>query len=136
MPLTVPPPPRPDHPGDSPVKPRNHRVRLQRTPVDEREWGRSAAGSRSLLGSSLDGYARSPRYGAAEPMPSPEGGRQGGIFRRGHDLGGRVQPMLEWAGVLADQSELAGAGDGLRAVGRAEFVQDVSDVLLHRVQGH
>jgi hypothetical protein len=35
---------------------------------------------------------------------------------------------------LGDQAELAGPGDGLGAVGRAELAQQVADVLLHRVE--
>ena len=34
---------------------------------------------------------------------------------------------------LREQAELAGAGDGLGAVGRAELAQQVADVLFHRV---
>src|SRR6266702_1585370 len=36
---------------------------------------------------------------------------------------------------LGDQSELAGPGDGLGAVGRAELAEDVADVLLNRIEG-
>ena len=36
---------------------------------------------------------------------------------------------------LGDQAELACAGDGLGAVGRAELAQDVADVLLDGVEG-
>ena len=35
---------------------------------------------------------------------------------------------------LGDQAELAGAGDGLGAVGRAELAQQVADVLFDRVE--
>src|SRR5215472_13112548 len=35
---------------------------------------------------------------------------------------------------LGDQAELAGPGDGLGAVGRAELAQDVADVLFDRVE--
>jgi hypothetical protein len=36
---------------------------------------------------------------------------------------------------LADQAELSGSGCGFGAVGRAELVQDVADVLLDGVEG-
>ena len=35
---------------------------------------------------------------------------------------------------LGDQAELAGPGDGLGAVGRAELARQVADVLFHRVE--
>jgi hypothetical protein len=36
---------------------------------------------------------------------------------------------------VGDQAELAGAGDGFGAVGRAELAQQVADVLLDSVEG-
>jgi hypothetical protein len=41
-----------------------------------------------------------------------------------------VPPGVGCGGLLGEQAELAGAGDGLGAVGRAELAQQVADVLL------
>src|SRR5918994_6929546 len=65
---------------------------------------------------------------------SPEGGLAGGIFcRRGRAR--RCGWGWRWGAGLADQAELSGPGCGLGAVGRAELVQDVADVLLDGVEG-
>jgi hypothetical protein len=44
--------------------------------------------------------------------------------------------VLGAADRLPEQPEHPGTGDGLGAVGRAELVEDVADVLLDRVEGH
>ena len=84
-------------------------------------------------GSSREGMSR--RRGGA----SPEGAHAGGIF--GGPPGGTTVPpgatgarrcrgdRAAGAG-LGDQAELAVAGDGLGAVGRAELAEQVADVLL------
>ena len=47
---------------------------------------------------------------------------------------GKDEPVCIWPR-SGDQAELACAGDGLGAVGRAELAQDVADVLLDGIEG-
>src|SRR5262245_59620077 len=46
----------------------------------------------------------------------------------------RSGPVGMAVGYQGDQAELAGPGDGLGAVRRAELAQQTTDVLFHRVQ--
>src|SRR5215470_15661625 len=93
---------------------------------------------------SLRGWFSGGRYAAAPWR---------GVTRRwawpvesfaGRALARRCPPSRPWhdsaargsagRGGLGNQAELAGPGDGLGAVGRAELAQDVADVLFDRVE--
>ena len=101
--------------------------------------GRAAGAARGELGSTAAGPAVLGWFGVdgmrvVVVWASPEGGHVGGIFAAGVGPE-RCRWRRRWGAGLADQAELAGAGDGFGAVGRAEFVQEVADVFLDGVEG-
>jgi MgtC family len=67
-------------------------------------------------------------------LASHESAHAGASSPAGH-TGTNVLPGRSGGAVSRDQAELAGPGDGLGAIGRAELAEGVADVLFGRVEG-